>query len=139
MERGVETRIDQVEKSIGNLEEVIASMMLDQEQRMTALKMGQEQRLTRLEALLTSLVKGKAHMDDAEASTRLATKGTHSNTLPIQQTVIVEANALAIKKVEMPNFDGVHPIGWLARADQYFVLNNTIVSPSVWKDQFFTG
>lgn len=92
---------------------------------MTALKMEQEQRFTRLESLLTSLVKGKAHMDEAKASTQSPTEGTHSNILPIQQLVIVEGNSLAIKKVEMHNFDGVDPIGWLARADEYFVLNNT--------------
>lgn len=31
---------------------------------------------------------------------------------------------MAIKRVELPNFDGTDIVAWLARAEQYFAINN---------------
>ena len=32
---------------------------------------------------------------------------------------------LTVKKVELPNFNGTDPVGWVYRAEQYFEVHNT--------------
>lgn len=88
------------------------------------LKLEQYQRFVRMVTLLTSPVKGKAPAKETEASTRMTPMGNNSNVLLVHQTIIMEDTSMSIRKVELPNFNGVDPIDWLVRAYQYFE-NNT--------------
>lgn len=89
MERGVEARIDQMERSISSIEEVIASLKLEQDQRLQSIQTKQEQRFAHLETLLTTLVRGKVPVNEAEASTKSPVEGTHSIVCPLQQTMVM--------------------------------------------------
>lgn len=71
MERGVNNRLAQVERSINTVEEVLAAMKLEQQQRLASFQVEQDHRFTKLEQLLTSFAHGTAPSDEAEASTHL--------------------------------------------------------------------
>ncbi|KAF2298169.1 hypothetical protein GH714_016733 [Hevea brasiliensis] len=45
--------------------------------------------------------------------------------------VVTDDSQVIAKKVELPNFDGQDPVGWLARADQYFSAHRTSVETKV--------
>lgn len=49
----------------------------------------------------------------------------NSPSYPAPSPVLLKDTSLAIKKIELPNFDGFDPVGWLTRANRYFALNYT--------------
>lgn len=50
---------------------------------------------------------------------------SHASIIPLFLLLLLWIDSYGHKKVELPNFDGIDPIGWLARAEQYFSINNT--------------
>lgn len=79
----MEGRVDAVEKNSNSIEEMLASMKLDHEQKLLSLKVEQEQRFARIETLITSLVQGKVVTDEWETTARTPTMGDSANMLPI--------------------------------------------------------
>lgn len=52
----------------------------------------------------------------------------HLQLLPVPTPVtnlVLRPLSSRILKIELRNFEGVDPVGWLARAEQYFALNHT--------------
>ncbi|KAF2289912.1 hypothetical protein GH714_039140 [Hevea brasiliensis] len=137
----MEGRVDSVEKNITDLQQLVSAMKLEQEQCMSSFQAVQDQRFSRIESLLSSMALGKSTVQEVDPSLQSPTHGTStvhpvtppaivdavgtSTLYPATQPVVVNDSSLAIKKVELPNFDGVDPVAWLARAEQYFAINNT--------------
>ncbi|KAF2295632.1 hypothetical protein GH714_033407 [Hevea brasiliensis] len=136
----MEGRVDSVEKNITDLQQLV-STKLEQEQRMSSFQAAQDQSLSRIESLISSMAQGKSMVQEGDPSLHSPAIGSFtvhpvtppavvdavgtSTLYPATQPVVIDDSSLAIKKVELPNFDGVDPIAWLVRAEQYFAINNT--------------
>lgn len=90
----MEGRVDAVEKNSNSIEEMLASMKLDHEQKLLSLKVEQEQRFARIETLITSLVQGKVVTDEWETTARTPTMGDTANMLPIAKALMEDDSAL---------------------------------------------
>ncbi|KAF2322338.1 hypothetical protein GH714_012409 [Hevea brasiliensis] len=137
----MEGRVDSVEKNVTDLQQLVFAIKLEQEQCMSSFQAVQDQRSSRIESVISSMAHEKSTVQEVDPSFILLPSalplfiqsrppvivdvvGT-STLYPATQPVVVNDSSLAIKKVELPNFDGVDPVAWLARAEQYFSINNT--------------
>ncbi|KAF2316108.1 hypothetical protein GH714_041091 [Hevea brasiliensis] len=116
-------------------------MKLEQEQHMSSFQAAKDQRPSRMESLISSMAQGKSTVQEVDPSLDFPTIGTStvhpvtpptvvdaigtSTLYPATQPIVIDDSSLAIKKVELSNFDGVDPVAWLARVEQYFAINNT--------------
>ncbi|KAF2324770.1 hypothetical protein GH714_016726 [Hevea brasiliensis] len=100
-------------------------MRLEQEQRMTSFQQEQEQRFNKLESMIASLARGKSTFLEGDSSSQATPGSTFQTIPPAANALVVEEFPMAVKKIELPNFDRVDPVGWLARAEQYFLINKT--------------
>lgn len=87
------------------------------------------EKLDVIEGMLSTLLKGKSVEGTLESSpiTPLSCNVTREPALQrtADPTIVAVGNQLVVKQIELPQFSGEDPIGWLARADQYFTLNRT--------------
>ncbi|KAF2323964.1 hypothetical protein GH714_004927 [Hevea brasiliensis] len=106
---------------------VLAAMKVEQEKHMASFQLEQEQCFARLESLLTNPC-GKTTVVEGDCSSNRSTTITvvPPPIIPaVVQPVAVEDTSMAVKKIELPNFDGADPTSCLARAKQYFTINFT--------------
>lgn len=59
MKTKMEGRVDVIERNLGSIEELLATMKMDQEKKLALMEAEQDQKFARLESLSTSLVRGK--------------------------------------------------------------------------------
>lgn len=119
-------RVDQIERSLIEMEALMASLKTNNEQQMASFKSEQEQRFTRLKSLIISLARGKAIIEEGTTSQTSPTNRTSLMGRQIPPYIITKDSMLTAKKVELPNFDGIDPVGSIAKADQYFILHSTL-------------
>lgn len=79
----MEGRVDVIERNLGSIEELLAAMKMDQEQKLLPMKAYQDQKFARLASLLTSLVCGKGITDEGNTSNRTPQTGNSSSIQPI--------------------------------------------------------
>ncbi|KAF2289101.1 hypothetical protein GH714_028914 [Hevea brasiliensis] len=119
----MEGRVDSVEKNITDLQKLVSIMKLEKEQRMSSFQAAQDQRLSRIESLISSMAQGKSTVQEVNPSLHSPAIGTStvhpvtppavvdvvgtSTLYPATQPVVVDDSSLAIKKVELSNFDGL--------------------------------
>lgn len=119
----MDSRMEQVEKSVMDLEEIVAAIRLGQE-RMRA---EQEQRFNKLEVLIATMVKGKgtAETGDSSSPSPLVQSIMENSVTRETNIPLLLGNTTAVaKKVEMPDFDGTDPVGWVARTEQFFEIQS---------------
>lgn len=76
--------------------------------------------------LSCKLTRGKSTIDEGEVSTQLTPSHESSHpSILTSPTSLSPSSTLLVKTLEIPRFNGNYPIGWLARAEQYFELNGT--------------
>lgn len=84
-------------------------------------------KLCSIETLLQILTRGKSIVDEGEVSTQLnpSRESYHPSTLTSPTFFSLSFLTLPPKTLEIPGFNGIDSIGWLARTEQYFELNGT--------------
>ncbi|KAF2322342.1 hypothetical protein GH714_012448 [Hevea brasiliensis] len=118
----MEGRVDSVEKNVTDLQQLVFAMKLEQEQCMSSFQGVQDQRSSRIESLISSMAHKKSTVQEVDPSLHSPTLDTStvhpvtppaivdvvgtSTLYPATQPVVVNDSSLAIKKVELPNFDG---------------------------------
>ncbi|KAF2298113.1 hypothetical protein GH714_015074 [Hevea brasiliensis] len=104
---------------MSNLEQFMVAMRLEQKQRMTSFQQEQEQHFNKLERMIASLARGKSTFLEGDSSSQATPGSTFQTIPPAANALVVDEFPMAIKKIELPNCDG------LARAEQYFSINKT--------------
>lgn len=116
-------RLDEMEARLEGMEARIEARIMvsvDEklvkvDKRIGRMEVNSEKNLLKIRQLM-----GK-HAEDEQGSSshREDEKGSNSSHLDMDQY------RMAVKKVELPSFNGDDPIGWITRAETYFEVQNT--------------
>lgn len=112
----MDSRIESMERSLSLLDQRLHGIELE-------LTEGKQHR-AELTKLLTEALKGKGHDDESGGSQADASPRNQANR-GTSRLVSLDEVQLAAKKVELPNFNGSDPLGWVRCAEQYFQVQCT--------------
>ncbi|KAG8651245.1 hypothetical protein MANES_07G105102v8 [Manihot esculenta] len=113
----IEARLESVERNLFLLKDGFSKLKTDNETI--------HSKLSSIESLLQTLLRSKYVVNEGEVSTQLT-----PNILTLSQpNTFIHSTLLSSpplsKTLEIANFNGIDPIGWLTRAEQYFELNRS--------------
>uniref|UniRef100_A0A2C9U3L8 Retrotransposon gag domain-containing protein n=1 Tax=Manihot esculenta TaxID=3983 RepID=A0A2C9U3L8_MANES len=83
--------------------------------------------------MIASLIKGKGTAEVGDSSVQTPEQQFRLNTSAnkaISRPLLLE-DAFSVAKVEMPDFDGTDPVGWVARSEQFFEIQNIVEETKV--------
>lgn len=151
----MENRIEFVEKNVASLDEHLSALKLDTQKQFNEthkLISDLNQNVNEIKQLL---LKGKYPADpspDSQTTTQTPQTQTdvvlhtpeksQSSSQNQVQTTPTQPNLwtdtiIPLKRTDMPVFDGIDPVGWVARAEQFFELHR--IPPTDQVAQAFVG